>query len=48
MKDLIKHIAQAVVDRPKAVEVSEVEGEQCAKEKGRCRKNSVCELSLIT
>ena len=28
MKDLIKHIAQALVDHPEAVEVSEVEGEQ--------------------
>ncbi len=28
MKDLIKSIAQALVDRPEAVEVSEVEGEQ--------------------
>jgi hypothetical protein len=28
MKDLIKYIAQAMVDYPEAVEVSEVEGEQ--------------------
>ncbi len=28
MKDLIKYIAQALVDHPEAVEVSEVEGEQ--------------------
>jgi predicted RNA-binding protein YlqC (UPF0109 family) len=28
MKDLIKYIAQALVDYPEAVEVSEVEGEQ--------------------
>ncbi len=28
MKDLIKYIAQAMVDHPEAVEVSEVEGEQ--------------------
>ncbi|MBW1859890.1 MAG: KH domain-containing protein [Deltaproteobacteria bacterium] len=28
MKDLIKYIAQALVDDPEAVEVSEVEGEQ--------------------
>jgi len=28
MKDLIKHIAQALVDHPEAVEVSEVEGKQ--------------------
>jgi predicted RNA-binding protein YlqC (UPF0109 family) len=28
MKDLIKHIAEALVDDPEAVEVSEVEGEQ--------------------
>ena len=28
MKDLIKYIAQALVDRPEEVEVSEVEGEQ--------------------
>ncbi|MDY6952005.1 MAG: KH domain-containing protein [Thermodesulfobacteriota bacterium] len=28
MKDLVKYIAQALVDRPEAVEVSEVEGEQ--------------------
>jgi len=28
MKDLIKSIAQALVDDPEAVEVSEVEGEQ--------------------
>ena len=28
MKDLIKFIAQALVDDPEAVEVSEVEGEQ--------------------
>jgi len=28
MKDLIKYIAQALVDRPEAVEVSEVEGEK--------------------
>ena len=27
MKDLIKYIAQAMVDHPEAVEVSEVEGE---------------------
>ena len=27
MKDLIKYIAQALVDHPEAVEVSEVEGE---------------------
>jgi predicted RNA-binding protein YlqC (UPF0109 family) len=28
MKDLVKYMAQALVDRPEAVEVSEVEGEQ--------------------
>ena len=28
MKDLIKYIAQALVDHPEAVTVSEVEGEQ--------------------
>ena len=28
MKDLMKYIAQALVDDPEAVEVSEVEGEQ--------------------
>ena len=28
MKDLIKYIAQALVDHPEAVEVSEVEGQQ--------------------
>jgi len=28
MKDLVKYIAQALVDRPEAVEVSEIEGEQ--------------------
>jgi predicted RNA-binding protein YlqC (UPF0109 family) len=28
MKDLIKYMAQALVDHPEAVEVSEVEGEQ--------------------
>ncbi|MBW2036893.1 MAG: KH domain-containing protein [Deltaproteobacteria bacterium] len=28
MKDLIKYIAQALVDHPEEVEVSEVEGEQ--------------------
>jgi predicted RNA-binding protein YlqC (UPF0109 family) len=28
MKDLIKYIAQALVDNPEAVEVSEVEGSQ--------------------
>jgi predicted RNA-binding protein YlqC (UPF0109 family) len=28
MKDLIRYIAQALVDHPEAVEVSEVEGEQ--------------------
>jgi predicted RNA-binding protein YlqC (UPF0109 family) len=28
MKDLIKYIAEALVDDPEAVEVSEVEGEQ--------------------
>ncbi len=28
MKDLIKYIAQALVDHPEAVEVSEVEGKQ--------------------
>lgn len=28
MKDLIKHIAKALVDDPEAVEVSEVQGEQ--------------------
>ena len=28
MKDLIKYIAQALVDDPQSVEVSEVEGEQ--------------------
>jgi hypothetical protein len=28
MKDLIKYIAQALVDHPEAVEVSEVEGAQ--------------------
>ncbi len=28
MKDLIKYIAQALVDHPEAVEVSEVEGSQ--------------------
>ncbi len=28
MKDLIKYIAQALVDHPEAVEVSEVEGTQ--------------------
>ncbi len=28
MKDLIKHIAQALVDNPDQVEVSEVEGSQ--------------------
>jgi predicted RNA-binding protein YlqC (UPF0109 family) len=28
MKDLIKYIAQALVDDPEAVQVSEVEGEQ--------------------
>ena len=28
MKDLIKHIAQALVDHPEQVEVLEVEGEQ--------------------
>jgi len=28
MKDLIKYIAQALVDRPEEVEVFEVEGEQ--------------------
>ncbi|MDY6989098.1 MAG: KH domain-containing protein [Thermodesulfobacteriota bacterium] len=28
MKDLVKYIAQALVDRPEAVEVSEVVGEQ--------------------
>jgi len=28
MKDLIKYIAQALVDDPEAVEVSEVQGEQ--------------------
>jgi predicted RNA-binding protein YlqC (UPF0109 family) len=28
MKDLIKHIAQALVDYPEQVEVSEVQGEQ--------------------
>ncbi len=28
MKDLIKHIAQALVDNPDQVEVSEVEGNQ--------------------
>ncbi|UCG81869.1 MAG: KH domain-containing protein [Desulfobacterales bacterium] len=30
MKDLIKYIAQALVDHPEAVEVSEVEGEQAS------------------
>lgn len=30
MKDLIKYIAQALVDDPEAVEVSEVVGEQCS------------------
>jgi predicted RNA-binding protein YlqC (UPF0109 family) len=28
MKDLVKYIAQALVDDPEAVQVSEVEGEQ--------------------
>jgi hypothetical protein len=28
MKDLVKHIAQALVDYPDAVEVSEIEGAQ--------------------
>ena len=28
MKELIKHIAQAIVDHPEQVEVSEVEGNQ--------------------
>jgi uncharacterized protein len=28
MKDLVKYIAQALVDNPDAVEVSEIEGEQ--------------------
>jgi predicted RNA-binding protein YlqC (UPF0109 family) len=28
MKDLIKHIAQALVDNPEQVEISEVEGNQ--------------------
>ena len=28
MKDLIKYIAQALVDKPEVVEVSEVEGNQ--------------------
>lgn len=28
MKDLVKYIAQALVDNPEAVQVSEVEGEQ--------------------
>ena len=28
MKDLIKHIVQALVDHPEQVEVSEIEGEQ--------------------
>jgi hypothetical protein len=28
MKDLVKYIAQALVDHPESVEVSEVEGEQ--------------------
>jgi len=30
MKDLIKYIAQALVDHPEQVEVTEVEGEQIA------------------
>jgi predicted RNA-binding protein YlqC (UPF0109 family) len=30
MKELIKYIAQALVDHPEAVEVSEVEGEQAS------------------
>jgi transcription antitermination factor NusA-like protein len=30
MKDLIKYIAQALVDHPEAVELSEVEGEQAS------------------
>ena len=30
MKELIKYIAQALVDDPEAVEVSEVVGEQCS------------------
>jgi len=28
MKDLIKHIVQAMVDKPEEVEISEIEGDQ--------------------
>jgi predicted RNA-binding protein YlqC (UPF0109 family) len=41
MKDLIKYIAQALVDHPEAVEVSEVEGEQTSVIELRVAKDDV-------
>ena len=41
MKDLIKCIAQALVDHPEAVEVSEVEGEQTSVIELKVAKNDV-------
>ncbi len=41
MKDLIKYIAQALVDHPEAVEVSEVEGEQTSVIELRVAKDDI-------